>query len=644
MLLPGITAELIDAGAVTYEALSEMYFSVHGHPVARVALNRGTILASRPLIEAHVRRRVRALPGVEIRDRCDVAGLVAAPGRITGVRVLPRADGSAEEVLAADLVVAAGGRAGRLPAWLEGLGYPRPQEDRVAIDLMYASRPIRIAPGALGPDKLVLIGARPGLPRHARARGPGARPLAAHARRLPRPPSADRPGGLRRLRGERRPAGRRGRHPRRRAARRHRHARLPGQPAAPLRAPAPVPRRPDPDRRRGLQLQPALRPGHDRLGARGGRAAPLPGRRSRTGSPGGSSPPRPPRSTTRGRWRSAATSPCPRSRAARPARLRAINAYLGRLQAVAEHDPVVAAAFVSVVAMLEKPQRLLRPVDRPPGGDGVIVNGIRTVVREAGPCGDDEAVVFVHGNPGSSADWEPLLPVAGMRAVAWDAPGFGQADKPERLPADARRPRRVHRRRPERARDRARPPRPARLRRAVGPRVGGLGARARGERDADRHRAAARLPLALARAAVAHARARRGLHGHHHAAGLPDAAAPGQPARPARRVRRPHVRRLRRGDEARRAAALPVGRRSRRRGRARAGRSLPDVPALVLWGGHDPYLSYRLAARQREAFPAARCVVLPESGHWPFADDPGRVAHELTAFLRSARRARYAPA
>ena len=225
MLLPGITAELIDAGAVTYEALSEMYFSVHGHEMARVAMNRDTILASRPLIEAHVRRRVRALPGVEIRDRCDVAGLVAAPGRITGVRVLPRADGSAEEVLAADLVVAAGGRAGRLLAWLEGLGYPRPQEDRVAIDLLYASRPIRIAPGAPRTRQARAHRRAAGAAAPARARGPGARPLAAHARRLLRQPSADRPGGLRRLRGERRPAGHRGRHPRRRAAGRHRHPR-----------------------------------------------------------------------------------------------------------------------------------------------------------------------------------------------------------------------------------------------------------------------------------------------------------------------------------------------------------------------------------------------------------------------------------
>lgn len=41
--------------------------------------------------------------------------------------------------------------------------------------------------------------------------------------------------------------------------------------------------------------------------------------------------------------------------------------------------------------------------------------------------------MFVHGNPGSSADWEPLLAAVGdrgHRAVAWDAPGFGCARTP----------------------------------------------------------------------------------------------------------------------------------------------------------------------------------------------------------------------
>jgi glycine/D-amino acid oxidase-like deaminating enzyme len=163
-LLPGITRELLDDGAHAYDALSEMYFAVAGHPLARVSMGRDTILASRPLIEGHVRRRVRALAVVEIRERCDAVGLASTPGRVTGVRVLPRADGSAEEALAADLVVAAGGRAARLPAWLEGLGYPRPQEERLPIDLLYASRSLRLQPAALGPDKLVLIGARPWAP------------------------------------------------------------------------------------------------------------------------------------------------------------------------------------------------------------------------------------------------------------------------------------------------------------------------------------------------------------------------------------------------------------------------------------------------------------------------------------------------
>jgi pimeloyl-ACP methyl ester carboxylesterase len=40
--------------------------------------------------------------------------------------------------------------------------------------------------------------------------------------------------------------------------------------------------------------------------------------------------------------------------------------------------------------------------------------------------------VFVHGNPGSSQDWARLVERTGRlaRAVAWDHPGFGQADKP----------------------------------------------------------------------------------------------------------------------------------------------------------------------------------------------------------------------
>jgi hypothetical protein len=45
----------------------------------------------------------------------------------------------------------------------------------------------------------------------------------------------------------------------------------------------------------------------------------------------------------------------------RPVRVRLVNAYLRRLHAAAERDPALALAFISVVAMIDRPQRLLYP-------------------------------------------------------------------------------------------------------------------------------------------------------------------------------------------------------------------------------------------------------------------------------------------
>jgi pimeloyl-ACP methyl ester carboxylesterase len=58
-----------------------------------------------------------------------------------------------------------------------------------------------------------------------------------------------------------------------------------------------------------------------------------------------------------------------------------------------------------------------------------------------------------------------------------------------------------------------------------------------------------------------------------------------------------------------------------------------EIPALVIWGEGDPYLSSSYAPRQREAFPSAEVHVLPASGHWPFADAPETVERLLVEFL-----------
>ena len=59
-----------------------------------------------------------------------------------------------------------------------------------------------------------------------------------------------------------------------------------------------------------------------------------------------------------------------------------------------------------------------------------------------------------------------------------------------------------------------------------------------------------------------------------------------------------------------------------------------DLSALVVWGAHDPYIPVEFAERQRQVFPRAEIKILPDSGHWPFADDPGAVAQAVLPFLR----------
>jgi pimeloyl-ACP methyl ester carboxylesterase len=59
------------------------------------------------------------------------------------------------------------------------------------------------------------------------------------------------------------------------------------------------------------------------------------------------------------------------------------------------------------------------------------VDGVRSPVTDIGPRAG-EAVVFVHGNPGSRLDWSELGAATSQfaRAVALDMPGYGQAAKP----------------------------------------------------------------------------------------------------------------------------------------------------------------------------------------------------------------------
>jgi 2-polyprenyl-6-methoxyphenol hydroxylase-like FAD-dependent oxidoreductase len=165
-LFPGTLAGLVTAGVPVLSSPRHLWFSVGGHLLSRDGqLDQPVYQPSRPFLEARVRQQVQTLPNVSIRDRCEVIGLVTTPARdrVAGARVLP-GRGQAERVLAADLVIDATGRSGRTPAWLKEMGYDPPAEEQIRVDIKYASRHLRLRPGALGKAKLVLIGPRPGRP------------------------------------------------------------------------------------------------------------------------------------------------------------------------------------------------------------------------------------------------------------------------------------------------------------------------------------------------------------------------------------------------------------------------------------------------------------------------------------------------
>lgn len=60
-----------------------------------------------------------------------------------------------------------------------------------------------------------------------------------------------------------------------------------------------------------------------------------------------------------------------------------------------------------------------------------------------------------------------------------------------------------------------------------------------------------------------------------------------------------------------------------------------DAPALVVWGTEDPYLPQSFGRAYAERLPSARLVELDRASHWPWLDRP-EVIEIVTEFLSSA--------
>lgn len=271
------------------------------------------------------------------------------------------------------------------------------------------------------------------------------------------------------------------------------------------------------------------------------------------------------------------------------------------------------------------------------------VGGTQPRLLQAGPSEASEAVVFVHGNPGSCDDWEALAAAAGatgMRAVALDLPDFGETIAPPGFAHDV----------PSYATFLAEGLGVLGIERVhlvihdFGGPIGLVWAAMNIDAVASVtlidtgilpgytwHRLARlwRTPvLGELFQAISTPRVLRRMIAREEPRGLP---------KPFLDTMASHY------DKRTRAAVLKLYRATDDPGAAAtefaAFMASKDIPALVIWGEHDVYLPAKYAARQRDAFPSAEVHVLPASGHWPFADAPETVERLFTAFLARVRAA-----
>jgi 2-polyprenyl-6-methoxyphenol hydroxylase-like FAD-dependent oxidoreductase len=166
-LFPGIIQSLKDKGAVEVDFSNDLRWYHFGVDKVRFPSGVCALMMTRPFFEQEVRRRIRDTPKVRVLAQCDVLGLVSSEDRrrITGVKVRHRDASGAlvTEVLTADLVADACGRGSLTPKWLAELGLSKPEESRVRVDLVYATRIYKQPDPAHRPDykSLYAIGMPP---------------------------------------------------------------------------------------------------------------------------------------------------------------------------------------------------------------------------------------------------------------------------------------------------------------------------------------------------------------------------------------------------------------------------------------------------------------------------------------------------
>ncbi|WFU73446.1 squalene monooxygenase [Bradyrhizobium sp. CB2312] len=154
-LFPGYAQDLAAAGAVPVNVFKDVHYErpdVGALP--RRDCGTSLLCASRPLIEHTLRRKVVAIANVTLQSQSRVTEIVPAAIR---PMVKFETDAGVGAAIEADLVIDASGRGAPTLGLLDALGWEKPQETVVGVDISYTTAVLRAAPTSFNWLNLVTL-------------------------------------------------------------------------------------------------------------------------------------------------------------------------------------------------------------------------------------------------------------------------------------------------------------------------------------------------------------------------------------------------------------------------------------------------------------------------------------------------------
>jgi 2-polyprenyl-6-methoxyphenol hydroxylase-like FAD-dependent oxidoreductase len=139
-LFPGMMEQLAENGAELIDFNDGRWHQAGGYRTTSL-IERKVVSASRPFIEANLRERVWAWPGVQLETGVTITNLVHDGERVRGVGIID--EEGAPRTLQADFVVDSTGRGSNAHRWLQDIGFEPPEVIEVPCGVRYATTTLR---------------------------------------------------------------------------------------------------------------------------------------------------------------------------------------------------------------------------------------------------------------------------------------------------------------------------------------------------------------------------------------------------------------------------------------------------------------------------------------------------------------------